>query len=190
MKRNLLITALVMGMLTAAAGCGKEDTASADAAANATADANGNYLVNGSFEEADFTGWTVTNIDDVTEELDVYDRDTDSFEGVQSLHFYSGSSNVDFTAEQKVTGLEEGTYKMTAHIQGEAAGDETASVYFYAIVNGEEVRADGELNGYVNWYTAEIPDLAPTDGEITVGVRVSTAPGGWGTIDDITLVKE
>lgn len=49
---------------------------------------------------------------------------------------------------------------------------------------------DGELNGYVNWYTAEIPDLKPADGEITVGVRVTTAPGGWGTIDDLTLVKE
>ena len=41
--------------------------------------------MNGSFEEADFTGWTVTNIDNVTEELNIYDRDTDCFDGVQSL---------------------------------------------------------------------------------------------------------
>ena len=74
--------------------------------------------MNGSFEEADFTGWTVTNIDNVTEELNIYDRDTDCFDGVQSLHFYSGSNNVDFYAEQKVSGLEEGSYKLTAHIQG------------------------------------------------------------------------
>ena len=107
-----------------------------------------------------------------------------------SLHFYSGSSNVDFSAEQTVNGLEEGTYKLTAHIQGDAAGDKNATVYFYAVVNGEEIKVDGELNGYVNWYTAEIPDLKPADGEITVGVRVTTAPGGWGTIDDLTLVKE
>ena len=190
MKRNLLRAVLATGMLAMAAGCGKTDAAPEADVAAAEADADGNYLVNGSFEETDFTGWTVTNIDDVTEELDVYNRDTDCSEGLQSLHFYSGSSNVNFTAEQKLTGLEEGTYKMTAHIQGEAAGDETAFVCFYAIVNGEEVKADGELNGYLNWYTAEIPGLAPTDGEITVGVRVSTAPGGWGTIDDITLVKE
>ncbi len=52
------------------------------------------------------------------------------------------------------------------------------------------MRTEGELNGYVNWYTAELSGLTPTDGEITVGVRVSTAPGGWGTIDDISLVKE
>lgn len=184
MKRKLLGMILVTGMLAAMTGCGQTGTG------KAKPDENGNYLVNGSFEETDFTGWTVTNIDNVTEELNIYDRDTDCFEGVQSLHFYSGSNDVNFTAEQKVSGLEDGTYKVTAHIQGDAAGDENASVYFYAIVDGEEIKADGELNGYVNWYTAEISGLTPTNGEITVGVSVSTAPGGWGTIDDITLVKE
>lgn len=185
MKKKLLGAILAAGMLAALAGCGGTDSAK-----TAAADENGNYLVNGSFEEADFNGWTVTNIDDVTEELDVYDRETDCFEGVQSLHFYSGAGNVDFTAEQTVSGLEDGSYKLTAHIQGDAAGDENAEVYFYAIVDGEEVKADAELNGYVNWYTAELAGITSTDGEITVGIRVSTAPGGWGTIDDITLVKE
>lgn len=184
MKKKLLGVMLAAGMMASLTACG------GSGAAKATADANGNYLVNGSFEEADFNGWTVTNVGDVTEELDVYDRDTDCFEGVQSLHFYSESNNVDFSAEQTVSGLEDGTYKLTAHIQGEAAGDENATIYFYAMVNGEEVKEDGELNGYVNWYTVEIPGITPTDGEITVGVRVQTAPGGWGTIDDFTLVKE
>ncbi len=184
MKKRWVAIVLAVAMLMTAAGCGKKE------AAKAEPDANGNYLVNGSFEEADFTGWTVTNIDDVTEELNIYDRETDCYEGVQSLHFYSGSSNVNFTAEQTVSGLEEGTYKLTAHIQGDAAGDENASVYFYAVVNGEEIKVDAGLNGYVNWYTAELTGLAPTNGEITVGVSVTTAPGGWGTIDDISLVKE
>ena len=79
---------------------------------------------------------------------------------------------------------------MTAHIQGDTAGDENASVYFYAIVNGETIKADASLNGYVNWYTAELAGLNVEDGEVTVGVSVKIAPGGWGTIDDITLVKE
>ena len=64
------------------------------------------------------------------------------------------------------------------------------TVYFYALVDGEEVKADGKLQGYVNWYTVVIPGITPTDGAITVGAHVATAPGGWGTIDDITLVKE
>ena len=142
-----------------------------------------------SFEEPDFSGWTVTNNNDVTEELDVYDRETDCFAGAQSLHFYSGNNPVDFSMKQTVSGLEDGTYKLTAHIQGDA-GDENPTVYFYALVDGEEVKADGKLQGYVNWYTVEIPGITPTDGAITVGAHVATAPGGWGTIDDITLVKE
>ena len=207
MKKKIIGMILIAGMMTAIAGCGENgvtneaDTSSiavdekaqaenVDTAKIATADENGNYLVNGSFEEPDFTGWKVTNINDVTEELDVYDRATDCFEGAQSLHFYSGSSNVDFSAEQTVSGLEDGTYKLTAHIQGEAAGDENAQAYFYALVDGKEVKVDGELNGYVNWYTAELPGITPTDGKITVGIRVSAAPGAWGTIDDISLIKE
>lgn len=32
--------------------------------------------------------------------------------------------------KQTVSGLEDGTYKLTAHIQGDAAGDENPTVYF------------------------------------------------------------
>ncbi len=184
MRKRLIAVIMTTGMILSMAGCGSASSNKAEP------DENGNYLVNGSFEEVDFTGWNVTNIDDVTEELDVYTRETDCFEGAQSMHFYSGTNNVNFSAEQTVSGLEDGTYKLTAHIQGEAAGDDNAEVFFYALVDGEQVKVDGELNGYVNWYTAELAGIKPTDGEITVGVRVSTAPGGWGTIDDITLVKE
>lgn len=182
MKKRVLAACMAAALVAAAGGCG-------GASGSAKADENGNYVVNGSFEEADFTGWTVTNIDDVTEELDVYDRSSDAFDGVQSLHFYSGSNNVNFTAEQTIAGLEEGTYKMTAHIQGEAPGDGNEAVTFYAVADGEEYTMDGELSGYVNWNTIEISGISTT-GDITIGVKVSTAPGGWGTIDAITLTKE
>lgn len=181
--KKLLAGVVAVSMLAALVGCGGSGS-------KAKADENGNYVVNGSFEEVDFTGWNVTNVDDVTEELNVYDRASDSHEGVQSLHFYSGANNVNFTAEQTISGLEAGTYKLTGYVQGEAAGDENASVYFYAVVNGETIKVDATLGGYVNWFTAELPGLNVTDGEITIGVSVTTAPGGWGTIDEITLVKE
>lgn len=184
MGKKLVMGILVVGMAAAMAGCGNSGSGSGTAA---EADENGNYVINGSFEEADFTGWTVTNIDNVTEELDIYDRDTDCYEGVQSLHFYSGSGNVNFTAEQSISGLEAGNYKLTGHVQGDGAD---ASVYFYAIVGGETIKADATLGGYVNWDTAELAGLTVADGKITIGVSVTTAPGGWGTIDDITLVKE
>ena len=101
-----------------------------------TPDENGNYLINGSFEEPDFSGWTVTNNNDVTEELDVYDRETVCFTGAQSLQF---------------------------------------AICFYLFAIHERIKIYGRIF---------IP------GCITVGAHVATAPGGWGTIDDITLVKE
>lgn len=183
--KKIMIYAVVAGMMIGLCGCGASSGGS-----KAEPDENGNYVVNGSFEETDFTGWTVTNVDNSTEELDIYTRDTDCYDGVQSLHFYSGSSNVNFTAEQKIAGLEDGSYTLTAYIQGDAAGDENASVYFYAVTDDETVKADGELNGYVNWYEVKLTGLSPVDGEITIGVNVTTAPGGWGTIDAISLVKE
>ncbi len=187
MKKKVLALLMAAFMAIGVVACGAADEN--NNAIKAAADANGNYVVNGSFEEADFTGWTVTNIDNTTEELDIYSRETDCLDGVQSLHFYSGTSEVNFTAEQSLTGLEKGTYKLSASIQGDGEGD-NAEIYFYAIVGDEKLTVEGELNGYVNWYTAELKDINVTDGDVTIGISVKTAAGGWGTIDAITLVKE
>ena len=156
----------------------------------AVADENGNFIVNGSFEEVDFTGWTINNVNNATEELDIYTRETDCYEGVQSLHFYSGSNVIDFTAEQALTGLDAGTYKLTAYCQGDTAGDANSKIYFYVISDGETYTVDGQLNGYVNWYCAELGAINVASGDVTIGVCVQNAAGGWGTIDHITLVKE
>lgn len=212
MRRKLVAGLLATVMVLAMVGCGNgagtgtensstPDTGSeagseADSEVGSTgpiqavADANGNYVVNGSFEEVDFTGWTVNNVNNATEELDIYTRETDCHEGVQSLHFYSGSNVVDFTAEQTLTGLEAGTYKLTAYCQGDTAGDANGKIYFYVVADGETYTVDGQLNGYVNWYCAELSAINVTSGDVTIGICVQNAAGGWGTIDNITLVKE
>lgn len=182
MKKKILAVILMAAMTIAMIGCGSKPTA--------TADENGNYVINGSFEEAELIGWTVTNVDNVTEELGIYDRETDCYDGVQSLHFYSGSNNVNFTAEQTISGLESGTYKLTGYIQGDTAGDANADIYFYAVIDGEKIKAETTLSGYVVWNAAELSGLDVKNGEITIGVNVTNAPGGWGTIDAISLVKE
>lgn len=201
MKKRVLTGILTVGMAVMIAGCGgngesnnggsnKGSDGGAASTTVAVADEKGNYVVNGSFEEPDFTGWTINNVDNVTEELDIYTRDTDCYDGVQSLHFYSGASDVNFTAEQTLTGLEDGSYKLIGYIQGDTAGDTNSSIYFYAVVNGETIKADAALKGYVNWDTVEISGLNVSGGEITIGVNVTNAAGGWGTIDAISLVKE
>lgn len=202
MKKRLFAILLMLVMLLALTACNEapEQTETTTAPTEttvavptapliATPDENGNYIFNGGFELTDFTGWTVNN--EVTEELDIYTRTTDCYEGVQSLHFYSGSNVVDFTVEQKLNDLEAGTYKLTAYVQGDTAGDENSSVYFYVTVNGETQTVDTMLSGYVMWNCAELTGIVVPEGaEVTVGVCVQNAAGGWGTIDAITLVKE
>lgn len=219
MKKKVLAGVLLAGLVGTLAACGAS-TADTEAQGNRTADEesaadaesekeegasdmvavsdpvaaeadeNGNYVVNGSFEEFDWTGWSIRNIDGVTEELDIYTRETDCYDGVQSLHFYSGASTVNFTAEQTITGLPEGSYKLTGYVQGDTAGDADSSVYFYAVIDGETYTADTSLSGYVAWNETVLEGLAVTDGEITIGVSVTNAAGGWGTIDAISLVEE
>lgn len=116
MKKRMIMSLTIGTMIFSMAACGSSTGATSG---KAQADENGNYVVNGGFEESDFTGWTVTNVDDVTEELDIYTRETDCYEGVQSLHFYSADSDVNFTAEQTISGLEAGTYKLSGFVQGE-----------------------------------------------------------------------
>lgn len=186
MKKTVLALVMALCMVFALLGC--TGAPAGDTPTGAQPDEKGNYIVNGSFEEADFTPWVMNNVS--TEELDVYTRDTDAYEGVQSLHFYSGAANVEFTAEQTISGLEAGSYKLTAYIQGDAAGDANAEVYFYVTANGETKKADAVLGGYVNWYTAEISGINVAEGDVIVGISVKTAPGGWGTVDAISLVKE
>ena len=204
MKKKILTVLMVATMVVTCMACGEskkgsdtennsstEPTTVDSSFVEAVADENGNYIANGSFEEIEFTPWKVTNVDNVTEELDVYTRETDCYEGVQCLHFYSGSTDVNFTAEQTLRGLEAGTYKLTGFMQGDAAGDENAEVYLYVVVNGETLKVDGQLNGYVNWYEATLSGINVSDGDdVVIGIKVTTAPGGWGTIDALSLVKE
>lgn len=185
MKKKLYALVLVAAMAISMVGCGGKETLAA------TPDENGNYVVNGSFEELELTGWTLNNVNNETEELDLYTRETDCYEGVQCLHFYSGSHKVDFTAEQTINGLEAGTYKLSGYVQGDTAGDANSSVYFYVTVNGETFKAEATLNGYVNWNCAELGGITLTESSnVVVGVCVQNAAGGWGTIDSISLTKE
>ncbi len=185
MKRRMIALMLTTMVFALQTGCGSASKVSA-----AKPDDKGNFIVNGSFENPEFDPWVVTNVDNVTEELDVYDRDTDAFEGVQSLHFYSGSSDVNFTAEQTITGLESGKYKFTGHIQGDNAGDTDGTACFYVEVGGERTEIPVSLNGYVAWDTQELSGIEVDGQDVKVGVKISLAPGAWGTIDDLTLVKE
>ena len=148
---------------------------------------NYNYLPNWSFEAGE-TGWTATPIGKF-DELHVEDKITDSVTGTKHYHFWGAGANcVEFTLEQEVQDLKSGTYNYAISIMGGDGGE--TEIYAYVKINGEIAgKADTAITVYNEWHTAEVKNIAYTEGDtIAVGIYVKCAgPNAWGKIDDAML---
>lgn len=146
-----------------------------------------NLLANSSFEDADTSMWEITS--EGGNVTDYQDKESDAYSGVMSLHFWSENA-VSFTAEQTVTGLEPGTYEFGLYLQGGDAGD-NAQMYIYADNGTEQLTEETKVDGWCNWQNPIITDITVgEDGTLTVGVSISCAAKGWGTLDDFYLYKK
>lgn len=149
-----------------------------------------NYLVNDSFELGDMTGWTVTEYGKA-DELFPENKPTDSLTGSWHYHFWSAAINsVEFSLEQQVEGLSAGNYKFSISIMGGDAGE--TEIYAYVKINGEIVKTvPMSINGYGNWDTGKITEIAVSNGDmVSVGIYVKcqgSGKGAWGKIDDATF---
>ncbi|MBQ8768597.1 MAG: glycosyl hydrolase 53 family protein [Oscillospiraceae bacterium] len=148
---------------------------------------NFNFLNNWSFEDGE-TGWVANSIK-TFDELHVEDKVTDSMTGTKHYHFWGAGENcVEFTLEQAVTDLPAGNYDYSISIMGGDGGE--TDIYAYVKINGEIVsKAPTQITVYNEWHTAEIKDIAYTEGDsIAVGIYVKCAgPNAWGKIDDALL---
>lgn len=146
-----------------------------------------NLVINPGFEDADTSMWKVT-YDGEVNPTDFFLKPEDAFSGDMSFHFFSPDSDMKFAIEQTFTGLEPGTYYLTAYSQG---GDMNASATFelYAVTGGQEQVAAYQLTTYADWKNPTIPVINVTDGNLTIGVRISTNVASWGTVDDFGLYK-
>lgn len=143
-----------------------------------------NLLVNGSFEEGDTSMWEITGSG-----TDYQDKSADAYSGDFSLHFWS-TSEVSFTVEQTVTGLEPGTYEFGLYLQGGDAGD-NADMYIYADNGKEQLAAKTGVTGWCEWQNPVVTGITVgEDGRLTVGASVSAAAKAWGTLDDFYLYRK
>lgn len=148
-----------------------------------------NRLENPGFEQTDMTMWNVSYEGDENP-TDVQEKEADAMSGMNSFHFWSEEVQ-EFSVEQTVSGLDAGDYTLTANIQGGDVGSD-AEIYLYAKANGQTYQSEPvTLTGWCNWQTPEIADI-PLDGasDITIGVYVKCAGGGWGTMDDFYLYRQ
>ena len=144
-----------------------------------------NYVRNPSFEDADTSMWTVTCSGE-TDPTDYQVKEADAHSGEVAFHFWSGTSDMDFSIEQSFTDLAPGTYELSAFSQG---GDLSAdaSMELYAVVDGTESTAPFLLTTYADWQNPTVSDIHVTDGTLTIGVRYHCNVNSWGTLDDVTL---
>ena len=144
-----------------------------------------NYVLNPGFEDADTSMWTVTYSGD-TDPTDYQVKAADAHSGEVAFHFWSGTSDMDFSIEQSFTDLEPGTYELSAFSQG---GDMSAdaSMELYAIVDGTELTVSFMLTTYADWKNPTVSGIKVTDGTLTIGVRYQCNKNSWGTLDDVTL---
>ncbi len=143
-----------------------------------------NYVVNSSFEDSDTSMWKVVyNGKENPTDYQVNAKDAKT--GETAFHFWS-ASEMDFSIEQEVTGLEPGTYLLSAFSQG---GDMLSSsvLELYAVADGVEYTQNFELTGYADWKEPTVTDIKLTGDTIVVGVRMKCNGGSWGTVDDVTL---
>lgn len=145
-----------------------------------------NYVSNPSFEDSDTSMWNVTYEGDKNP-TDFQQKEGDAHTGEYSFHFWS-ESDMDFSIEQELTGLEPGTYELKAYFQGGDI-DASAGMELYAKI-GDAVSSDSfTAQGYANWQEPTISTITVTDGTLTIGVHIKCGAKGWGTIDDFTLNK-
>ena len=144
-----------------------------------------NYVQNPSFEDADISMWTVTYAGD-TDPTDYQVKAADAHSGEVAFHFWSGTSDMEFSIEQRFTDLEPGTYELSAFSQG---GDLSAdaSMELYAVVDGKELTDPFMLTTYADWQNPIVSGIKVTDGTLTIGVRYQCNMNSWGTLDDVTL---
>jgi len=146
-----------------------------------------NYVLNFSFEEEEMSAWKIVYPEDGVECTDRQMKTADAFSGDYSLHYWA-VGEVRFTVTQEFSGLPNGTYAVTASIQGSSAKTDDR-VRLFAKTGGENMETGVDLTGWQDWQNPVVSGIQVTDGSIVIGIEVNGTPGAWGTMDDFYLYK-
>jgi arabinogalactan endo-1,4-beta-galactosidase len=141
-----------------------------------------NYVLNGSFEDADTSMWTISGTGAAIEATG------DAFDGARAVNFWAADP-YEFAVSQHIDGLAPGVYRLSATTQGD---DSPASDVrrLTATTSDGTFEAELRLDGWRNWRTATVDDIVVgDDGAVTVAASFSLSAGAWGTFDDVVLER-
>jgi arabinogalactan endo-1,4-beta-galactosidase len=142
-----------------------------------------NLIENPGFETGDFTLWTVVGS---TDAVDISNEAQNVHEGAYALHYWLNGP-FEFTVSQTITGLENGTYTLSAWIQG-GGGEETLQL-FASGYGGDTLTVDIHNGGWQQWQSPTIEDIIVTNGECTIGLKVVSNGGSWAFFDEAGLIQ-
>ena len=150
---------------------------------------NENLLKDWSFEERNSEVWKFTYLNGAKEGVNFEKKMADAITGEVECHFWTEAPQ-EFTVEQTIKGVQPGKYAATAYIQGGDVGDHVVS--FYVIVGDKKYEsAPITLQGWVVWQNPLIKDIVIDETmDVTVGMYVKCAGGGWGTMDDFEFYSQ
>ncbi|UQZ35509.1 hypothetical protein C2I18_19470 [Paenibacillus sp. PK3_47] len=132
-------------------------------------------IQNPGFEDG-LNSWSLTGDEDVvTIEDDVYT-------GSSALHYYSPAP-AEFTVSQTLTGLDNGTYTLSAWVSG-GGGEEVSEIF------AGDAAQSFTNTGWREWTNPAIEEIEVTDGTLTVGARYKLSDGEWGNLDHFELKKK
>jgi arabinogalactan endo-1,4-beta-galactosidase len=151
------------------------------AVASVTVAGQNNRLTNVGFESGDFTGWMV---DGDTNAVDVSSEAVNIHDGKYALHYWLDGP-FEFTLSQTVVDLPNGTYTLSAWIQG-GGGEKTLQLF--ADCGGEPVTLDISNAGWQQWQNPTLPNIAVTNGRCTIGLKGVSDGGSWAFFDDVEFV--
>jgi len=143
---------------------------------------NKNYVNNSGFENG-LIDWTVTGD---TKAISINTTQSDAYSGKQSLGWWS-STPFEVTVYQKISGLENGYYTLSAYLEG--SGGENELELFAIDYGGTRLSVSVHDNGWRSWQHPIIPLIKVTNGQCTIGLYINGNSNNWGTIDDVELVR-
>jgi arabinogalactan endo-1,4-beta-galactosidase len=138
---------------------------------------------NPGYESGDFTAWVV---DGDAGAVNISSEAQNIYDGIYALHYWSNDPFT-FTLTQKISGLENGSYSLSAWIQG--GGGEDGIQLFAVGYGGEPLTVDIENTGWQQWKNPTIPNIQVTTGECTIGLKVIAQAGNWAFFDDVYLAR-
>lgn len=164
---------------------GKVENSSVKAKAIIVVEAYKNLLADPSFEAGDIWKDSKWILEDSKFSLQM-EKTAANVHGESTSLSYWKDSPFNFTISQKLTGLENGIYKLKVW----SMGDKGKKDLFLFANNGQNnMKVKIVDTSWGNWNKFEISDIEVVNGELTVGVSAICSSGDWGKLDDFELIK-